>query len=124
VKLLVHSNFKAKNPQKGQKPTRKWVQKELDHLVPPESSAAATSVSNSDAKSPFFNHIALLTLFTSTSLLAIMVACTLLRTHLFIWTVFSPKYLFAMAWTLAFHFFISIGVGGALWWVCGGKEEE
>ena len=36
-------------------------------------------------------HFALLTLFTSVSTLAMMLACMLLREHLFIWTVFSPK---------------------------------
>jgi ethanolamine phosphate transferase 2 subunit G len=40
----------------------------------------------------------LLTLFTSISALAMMLACTLLREHLFIWTVFSPKYLYTLAW--------------------------
>lgn len=40
----------------------------------------------------------LLTSFTSISTLAMMLACTLLREHLFIWTVFSPKYLYTLAW--------------------------
>ena len=43
-------------------------------------------------------YFALLTLFTSTSTLAMMMACMLLREHLFIWTVFSPKYLYTLAW--------------------------
>lgn len=46
------------------------------------------------------SHVGLLTLFTGAMLLSVMAACTALRTHLFIWTVFSPKYLFAMAWGL------------------------
>ncbi|OCK96631.1 alkaline phosphatase-like protein [Cenococcum geophilum 1.58] len=64
----------------------------------------------------FFNHLAWLTLFTSFSLLTVMVACTALRTHLFIWTVFSPKYLYAMVWGVAFHLGINVGWGSVMWW--------
>ncbi|OCK81773.1 GPI ethanolamine phosphate transferas-like protein 2 [Lepidopterella palustris CBS 459.81] len=64
-----------------------------------------------------FDHLALLTLFTSFSLLAVMAACTILRTHLFIWTVFSPKYLYAMAWGLAYHLGINVSWGSVMWWV-------
>ena len=47
----------------------------------------------------------------------VMLACTVLRQHLFIWTVFSPKFLFAMAWGLAWHGGITLGVGGLVWWL-------
>lgn len=63
----------------------------------------------------FENHLSLNTLFVSGSTLAMMVACTVLRTHLFIWTVFSPKYLYTMAWSLGFHFLITLGFGGSVW---------
>lgn len=62
-------------------------------------------------------HIALLTLFATCSLVGVMVACTLLRTHLFIWTVFSPKYLYSMAWALGQHLLVNIGLGGLLFWL-------
>jgi len=52
-------------------------------------------------------------------LVAVMVACTALRTHLFIWTVFSPKYLYAMAWTVGWHLGINVGLGNLLWWLGG-----
>ena len=55
------------------------------------------------------------TAFTAASLVAVMAACTLLRTHLFIWTVFSPKYLYAMAWAVGWHLFVCIGLGRLLW---------
>ena len=59
---------------------------------------------------------ALLTVFASISTLAVMLACTALREHLFIWTVFSPKYLYCVAWVVAHH----VGINGlsALynWW--------
>jgi ethanolaminephosphotransferase len=116
LKMLAHIDLLPKLQPEEKRPKREWVAKELDHLLPSGSKA----IEKQDGS--FSNHITLLTLFTSASVLAVMVACTLLRTHLFIWTVFSPKYLYAMAWSLAFHFFISIGLGGGLWWVCGGIE--
>jgi ethanolaminephosphotransferase len=66
-------------------------------------------------------HVALLTLFVTASLGFVMVACTALRTHLFIWTVFSPKYLYSMAWSLGQHLVINVGLGGLLYWLGGGK---
>ncbi|KAL9625007.1 MAG: hypothetical protein Q9160_000736 [Pyrenula sp. 1 TL-2023] len=48
-------------------------------------------------------HFLLATLFAATSATAVMAACYALREHLFVWTVFSPKYLFAGAWVVGFH---------------------
>ncbi|KAL4976195.1 alkaline-phosphatase-like protein [Aspergillus desertorum] len=45
-------------------------------------------------------HIALLTFHATSTLMSVMTACTVLRTHLFIWTVFSPKYLYTMSWAI------------------------
>ncbi|KAI1947587.1 major facilitator super transporter protein [Ophidiomyces ophidiicola] len=59
-------------------------------------------------------HIQLWTLFTATSLLAVMVACTILRAHLFIWTVFSPKFLYSAAWALGQHVGVNILLGDGL----------
>lgn len=59
-------------------------------------------------------HIAFLTLFVTSSLLATMVACTALRAHLFIWTVFSPKFLYSIAWSVAHHLVINVAFGGFL----------
>ncbi|ESZ94512.1 hypothetical protein SBOR_5092 [Sclerotinia borealis F-4128] len=63
------------------------------------------------------NHIALLTVFVAMGLTATMVACTVLRTHLFIWTVFSPKFLYTMAWSAGMHLAGNVLVGGGLWWL-------
>lgn len=60
-------------------------------------------------------HIALQTMFVSAALFAVMLSCTVLRAHLFIWTVFSPKFLYAMAWSLAWHYGVGMGVGGILY---------
>ena len=62
-------------------------------------------------------HLSLLTVFVTSSLLFVMAACTMLRTHLFIWTVFSPKYLYSMAWSLGQHLCINMGAGSLLYWL-------
>ncbi|KAJ6787731.1 hypothetical protein PWT90_03479 [Aphanocladium album] len=65
----------------------------------------------------FQQHVALLTVFATASAAFVMAACTAMRTHLFIWTVFSPKYLYAMAWNIAQHLLVNIGLSGALYWL-------
>ncbi|KAK4193632.1 GPI ethanolamine phosphate transferase 2 [Podospora australis] len=62
-------------------------------------------------------HVAVLTVFVAGSAVAVMAACTVLRTHLFIWTVFSPKYLYAIAWSLGQHLLVNVGLGGVLYWL-------
>ncbi len=62
----------------------------------------------------FQKYLILMTIFTACSLCFIMAACTVLRTHLFIWTVFSPKYLYSMAWTFGQHMLINSGFGSLL----------
>jgi ethanolaminephosphotransferase len=123
VTLLVHAVGPAAAPPGAKKTDaaanrKKWVQTEFENLVPKEAERRAVDQKSLGAQPIFFTHATVLTLFTSTSLLAVMVACTVLRTHLFIWTVFSPKYLFAMSWTMAFHLIMSLGVGGGLWRFC------
>ncbi|KAF2719617.1 alkaline phosphatase-like protein [Polychaeton citri CBS 116435] len=60
---------------------------------------------------PWMYYLSAQTTFIASAMLAIMAACTALRTHLFIWTVFSPKYLYAAAWAVGWHMVINIGVG-------------
>lgn len=71
----------------------------------------------SDYRNAYRQHAALMTAFVTTSLGFVMVACTTLRTHLFIWTVFSPKYLYSMAWSLGQHLVINMALGGLLYWL-------
>ncbi|KAF5024635.1 hypothetical protein F66182_3399 [Fusarium sp. NRRL 66182] len=68
-------------------------------------------------RNAFRQHITLQTVFVSVTVAFVMAACTALRTHLFIWTVFSPKYLYCMAWSLGQHLLINIGFGGLLFWL-------
>jgi ethanolaminephosphotransferase len=95
--------------------TRDWVTAEHEFL---HNLARAESRSTSDRLSwaVWRRHVALLTLWTGVMLVGVMVACTALRTHLFIWTVFSPKYLYAMAWGVAWHWGITVGLGALVWW--------
>ncbi|KAJ9134463.1 GPI ethanolamine phosphate transferase 2 [Pleurostoma richardsiae] len=62
-------------------------------------------------------HVAVLTVFVAASTAFVMAACTVLRTHLFIWTVFSPKYLYCMAWSLGQHLAVNVALGGLLFWL-------
>jgi ethanolaminephosphotransferase len=50
-------------------------------------------------------------LFFSGALAGIMGACIVLKDHLFIWTVFSPKLLYAAAWVGLQHFGVDVLVG-------------
>ncbi|KAK6584505.1 hypothetical protein PZA11_002729 [Diplocarpon coronariae] len=62
-------------------------------------------------------HLTLLTMFVTSNLVFVMAACTILRTHLFIWTVFSPKYLYSVAWSLGHHLGVNVGLGSLLYWL-------
>ncbi|CAK7269348.1 major facilitator super transporter protein [Sporothrix epigloea] len=64
---------------------------------------------------PWPLHASLLTSFAAASTMAVMAACTTLRTHLFVWTVFSPKYLYCIAWSLGMHLGVNLGLGGLLY---------
>ncbi|KAK4153739.1 GPI ethanolamine phosphate transferase 2 [Chaetomidium leptoderma] len=62
-------------------------------------------------------HVAVLTVFVAGSVAAVMAACTVLRTHLFVWTVFSPMYLYCVAWSLGVHLVVNVGLGGVVYWL-------
>ncbi|KAI1326062.1 alkaline-phosphatase-like protein [Xylariaceae sp. FL0255] len=62
----------------------------------------------------FTPHACLLTGFVAASLCFVMAACTALKTHLFIWSVFSPKYLYSIAWSLGQHLAVNMILGGIL----------
>ncbi|TRX91324.1 hypothetical protein FHL15_007746 [Xylaria flabelliformis] len=91
------------------------------NLLLMSSGAKATgdhrSATGGTSRDIFIQHASLLTLYVAVSLGSVMAACTALRTHLFIWTVFSPKYLYSMAWSLGQHLVINMGLGGLLYWL-------
>ncbi|KAL8694506.1 MAG: hypothetical protein Q9218_000836 [Villophora microphyllina] len=57
------------------------------------------------------------TFFVAYATLFVMLACTVLRTHLFVWTVFSPKYLYTIAWVLGQHLCINAAALACSVWV-------
>lgn len=82
------------------------------------TSATALLLSSGDKQhQKWIQHLSLLSTFVSSSLLFVMLACTALRAHLFIWTVFSPKYLYSMAWSMGQHLCVSIGYGSLVFWI-------
>ena len=102
---------------------RDWVMVEREQLhkealaVTKQADQKVPSSRQSWDKS-WFVYVASMTAFIATSLLAEMAACTALRTHLFIWTVFSPKYLYALAWSLGWHLIVNVCLGSGLYLLC------
>ena len=100
---------------------RNWVREEREKLREDASLATTTKSPNNDAQSAspdpeaWSTYLTSMTCFVAAGLVAVMAACTVLRTHLFIWTVFSPKYLYAMAWAVGWHLVVNVGVGSLLW---------
>ena len=68
-------------------------------------------------ESVFNRHLWLLTAVSTGATLAVMLACTMLRAHLFIWTVFSPKYLYCIAWSAGQHFCVNFIIGSLIYWI-------
>ncbi|KAK4501656.1 hypothetical protein PRZ48_007465 [Zasmidium cellare] len=105
---------------------RSWIDDErsklhsetLQAMMGPEKSREAQS-QTANGVGVWSLYISCMTAFISAGLLAVMAACTALRTHLFIWTVFSPKYLYAMAWAVGWHLLFNIGFGSLMGWVAG-----
>ena len=62
-------------------------------------------------------HVALLSLWVGVSTASGMVACAVLRSHLFVWTVFSPKFLFGAAWGVAWWLGVGVAGSAAVWGV-------
>jgi len=103
----------AEPPKKPQANVdRDWIDQERKFLD--EQAQAKASADNQKGADHWLGYVSCMTVFLATSLLAVMAACTALRTHLFIWTVFSPKYLYAMAWCVGWHLLINIGLGSLL----------
>ncbi|KAK5730034.1 major facilitator superfamily transporter protein [Elasticomyces elasticus] len=96
---------------------RAWVRDEREALRREAKLEHVPSAGGIDLPNHWLVYCASMTAFVATSLLAVMVACTALRTHLFIWTVFSPKYLYAMAWCVGWHIMVNIGFGSLLRWL-------
>ncbi|TLD29916.1 GPI ethanolamine phosphate transferas-like protein 2 [Venturia nashicola] len=79
IKMLVDTTSPLEEKEKlgNNKKNRDWVKQEFDNLLPAKPQQQI--VPEAQKLSPFTDHIALLTLFTSASLLTVMVACTVLH---------------------------------------------
>ncbi|ODQ64768.1 alkaline phosphatase-like protein [Nadsonia fulvescens var. elongata DSM 6958] len=53
-------------------------------------------------------------LFSSVAMLGVMGACLVLKHHLFIWTVFSPKLLYVFAWSVIQFSVVDVGLSALL----------
>ncbi|KAF8948075.1 major facilitator super transporter protein [Haplosporangium gracile] len=61
-------------------------------------------------------HLIVTSVFFGITLYALSIAAIILRHHLFIWTVFSPKVLYQFAWTVLFQTVVQVVVvGGGIW---------
>ncbi|KAK5121940.1 hypothetical protein LTR85_004512 [Meristemomyces frigidus] len=99
---------------------RDWVEMERKKLREQARADGTLSRMSKDTPRPaehWLMYVSSMTAFVAASLVAVMMACTALRTHLFIWTVFSPKYLYAMAWSIGWHIVVNIGLGSLLRWL-------
>jgi ethanolaminephosphotransferase len=74
----------------------------------------ATKQSGGDGGGGYVDWIGWSALFHGIGMVFLVGACIVLRTHLFIWTVFSPKFLFQAVWMGLTHIFVEAVVGGIL----------
>ena len=63
-------------------------------------------------------HVGILNFLAILNVVLVMLACVMFRSHLFVWTVFSPKYLYCTAWGLAQHFCVNLGIVSFTYMIC------
>jgi ethanolaminephosphotransferase len=98
--------------------SRDWVAQEREYLVQLAEKEKEGEVRREDG-GVWRQHVSLMTFWTAGTLGVVMLACAVLRQHLFVWSVFSPKFLMQVAWAVPFHLGVTVGLGGVLWWVGG-----
>lgn len=76
------------------------------------SVAGWTFISSHESK--WFPYILTHAILFSTAMTALSISVTVLREHLFIWTVFSPKYLYQIAWNFLFHWIVQVFFGSII----------
>ncbi|GAA5795555.1 hypothetical protein HPULCUR_000915 [Helicostylum pulchrum] len=76
---------------------------DASQLIPNESA--------NDAAQPWISYIVVQSSLFGLVLTLLSIAVTILREHLFIWTVFSPKYLYQVAWVILFHWIFQTLLG-------------
>jgi ethanolaminephosphotransferase len=64
------------------------------------SIAGISTIRDREGLSGLFAYSVVTATHRSAMMLSIMLACFVLRSHLFVWTVFSPKFLYCVVWML------------------------
>ncbi|KAF9915226.1 major facilitator super transporter protein [Lobosporangium transversale] len=62
------------------------------------------------------DHLIFTSIFFGLTLYALSIAAIVLRHHLFIWTVFSPKVLYQFAWTVLYQIVVQVLIVGCIIW--------
>ncbi|KAF3925030.1 hypothetical protein AA313_de0204784 [Arthrobotrys entomopaga] len=106
--VLLMSTWMARRnkPQQLQKKQQQQQQQEVD-----KKNKDVRKVGMVDT---YLKYAEVMSTFRAVAMVAVMGACMVLRMHLFVWTVFSPKYLFAMVWTGVHHICIDLVVAGVV----------
>lgn len=65
----------------------------------------------------FLVHLTLETFFAVSSLVALMVACLVVREEPESWQTLAPKYIFTGIWSAFFHLMVNVGLCGLIWMV-------
>ncbi|GAN10506.1 sulfatase [Mucor ambiguus] len=76
------------------------------------SIAGWTLVSSHENK--WFSYMLTHAILFSVAMTALSISVTVLREHLFIWTVFSPKYLYQIVWNVLFHWILQVCIGSII----------
>ncbi|PSN71579.1 alkaline phosphatase-like protein [Corynespora cassiicola Philippines] len=95
-----------------------WVREERAYLERMSKKEAEGRVRRAEWGA-WAEHVGRLTAVGATGVLGVMSACFALRSHLFVWSVFSPKFLYAGAWAVMVHGGVEVGVGALFWWAGG-----
>ncbi|KAI8642444.1 alkaline-phosphatase-like protein [Parasitella parasitica] len=62
----------------------------------------------------WFSYVLTQTIMFSVAITTLSISVTVLREHLFIWTVFSPKYLYQVAWNFLLHWIVQVLIGSII----------
>lgn len=68
-------------------------------------------------KANYGKFVSICSLWVAWEAFAVMAGCAWLREHLFVWTVFSPRFLYEAAWALGWHVVGNIGMGALVCWL-------
>lgn len=117
VSLIVHGYWRSQSDQKRTTSTilvqqtteeeNEESQIEDNDLAPEDDPQDNhTAIAAAELLSYYSSYYIYFAIFFNLALTTLTVSVTLLRQHLFIWTVFSPKFLFQGAWVILYHFML------------------